>query len=77
MCLLDNLLDSERARQSAAPEASVLKDLHVGNRLRRGFKDSLTNLESYLKELLPSEGGLFSPKTVLLAQMGRTTAANH
>lgn len=76
MCLLDNLLDSDRARQSAAPEASVFKDLHEGNtstedrRLQR-------NLESKLKDLLRTDGGLFSPNmSVPLADMGRTTAAN-
>lgn len=69
MCLCDNLLGNDRDRQSAALEASDFEDLRKGKKLTEPYylKDNLANLDSYLKKLLPSEGGvLFSQKLQLV-----------
>ncbi len=66
MCLCDNLLGNDRDRQSAALEASDFEDLRKGNKLTESYylKDNLANLDSYSKELLPSErGSYFFTKT--------------
>lgn len=77
-CALSNLLDIERARQSAALEASVCEELHDGNRLMVDLlKENLADFNGKSKE-----AGVFFPHELQLqfvrpAQVGRVAAANH